>query len=97
MPLYQIRIRLLVPISLAKFHPVLFRIALDLAMPEHWKTWHGRHHGADAKVFIFLTKLVDCCTLVRVVHEVYVPFEYLRIKFQRVFDHQSVFLIFFIP
>ena len=87
-------VRLFVPVCLAVFHAVFFLESFNLSVPEHWKTRHGCHHGADTEILVIPAELCDRGFLVGIVHEVYVPFENFRVKFDRVFNCTPVFIVF---
>src|ERR1700733_3145985 len=56
-------------------HAVLFREGFNLAVAEHWQAGEGRHHGADAEVFVAGAKLIDSGALVGIAHEVDIALE----------------------
>ncbi len=65
-------------------------------MPEHWQPWQGDHHRTYPKVLVFLAELVHSGPFVRVVHEIYIPFEDLGIKLECVFHDQSILGVFLV-
>src|SRR5699024_6352438 len=48
-----------------KIHAVFFGKTLDLPMPNHRQTRHGRHQRKNPKIFIVPAKLSQRCLLVR--------------------------------
>ncbi len=90
MAVNQVLVRALLVISPAVFHSIFFGKTLYLTVPEHGQTGHGCHQGADAKVFITFAKLVHCGAFIRVIHEIDVTLEDLRVKFQGVLHQRAV-------
>ena len=76
------------------FHSVFFFKAFKLTVSKHRKTWHCDHESADSKVFVSLSELCNCSFFIRIVHEVYIALENLRVKFDCVFYSVPVFLVF---
>ncbi len=87
---HQPVVGLLVPVGAAVLHPVLLGVALHLAVPEHRQPRQGGHEGGDPEVLVAGPELVDGRALVRVVHEVHVPLQDLRVELQRVAHHAPV-------
>ncbi len=91
----QIPIRMLFPIGAAIFHAVFLCETFYLAMTEHRQAGHGHHHGADTKIFIIFSELFHSRLFIRVIHKIYITFEYFRIKLHGVFNDLAIFLIVF--
>ena len=93
-PVYEVLVRSFVFIRLGEFHTVFFGKAFNLSVTEHRKSRHCNHKRTDAEVFVVLAELRNGSVFVRIVHKVYVAFENLRIKFNRVLYGITVFLVF---
>ena len=86
----QSLVDLFIPVGLFVFHTVLFAEAFQLSVSEHGQTGHGGHQQADAEVFVTVTELLVGCLFIRIVHEVHIALQDLRVKFQRVLQHHAV-------
>ena len=93
---HQSFVNLFVLVCTGIFHSVFFLVAFKLTVTEHWKTRHCDHQSADTKIFVSASKLGDCCFFIRIVHEVYVALEDLRIKLDGVFYGVAVLLVLFL-
>ena len=92
-PGHQLGIGHLIVVRATVLHAVPLGEALDLAVAKHRQPRHRRHHRADPEVLVALPELVDRGPLVRVVHEVHVALQDLRIELERVLHDQPVLRI----
>ena len=74
----------------AELHAVLLGEALELPVPEHRQAGEGREERGHADVLVALAELLDRGLLVRVVHEVDVALEDLRVELQGLLEHAPV-------
>jgi len=97
MPVQQLRIDILIPISFTIFHTVFLFKALNLTMPKHRQPRHGNHHGTNPKIFVPFSELFYRGFLIGIVHKIDIAFKNIRIKFQCAFEENPIFGIIFIP
>ena len=96
MRLNQSGIGSLIHLWAAEFHPIFFGKAFDLSVTKHGQTRQGGKHSADAEIFITFSELLDGRFLVRVVHEVDITLQNLRIELKRILDGEAIFIIVFV-
>ena len=92
----QALIYLFIPVGPFVFHAVLFRETFQLSVAEHRQAGHGGHQQADTEIFVAGTELFLGGLFVRVVHEVDIALQDLRVEFQSVFEHHAVAAVVFI-
>ncbi len=80
MALQQALIGPLVTLGPAELHAVLLGVAFELTVAVHRQAWQGGQQRRYAKVLIIATELVDCRTLVGIVHEVDVAAQDARVE-----------------
>ena len=94
MTIHKILVRSFILVCLGEFHAVFFGKPFNLPVPEHRKTRHRNHQGTDTEIFVVLSELRNRRVLVWIVHKVYVAFQDLRVKFYRVLNGITIFLVF---
>ena len=86
-------VRALVQRGAPELHAVLLGEALELPVAEHRQAGQRREERRDAEVLVALPELLDRGLLVRVVHEVHVALEDLRIELQGVPQDPPVLVV----
>src|SRR5487761_1403941 len=96
MPLDQILIGSFLITRSLVLHAISFREGFNLPMTKHWQSGQRRHQGAHAEIFVSSSELIDGSSFVWIAHEVDIAFEDVRIEFNRIFYHRTVFFIFLV-
>ncbi len=65
-------------------------------MTEHGQAGQGGKHSCNAEIFIAVPELFNRSFLIRVTHEIDIPFENLRVELQRILDRGAIFGIIFV-
>ena len=83
MALQQPNINLFIPISFPVFHAIFFGEPLNLSMTKHRQSGHCDHQDTNSKLFITFPKLFNRSLFIRIIHEIDIAFEDIRVVFKR--------------